>query len=233
MRAGSLGFATVAQGDLADYERRVAPATTALNAFSELLISELDEQNGAFTWWSGYGDWKPLTLIADYLIQSITGASAAVLSASLAAKIHRESTYADNTAITGAWRALAQTGETNPLAFTGAIPRDAQARRRGVTITQSTEHCFSHLGQTLDRLAAALVIVGGFDQKDVVAVDWGTIDSSRGLLAELTGAATPRRVQPQGTAGLQLQVDLLAPTLAADSYGAPEWLQWTWRVPND
>jgi hypothetical protein len=67
----------------------------------------------------------------------------------------------------------------------------------------------------LDRLAAALVIVGGFDRKDVVAVDWGTID--RVLLPELTGAATPGCVQPQGSAGLQLQVDLLAPALAADS----------------
>jgi hypothetical protein len=46
----------VVPADAEAYERRVEPATSTLDEFSALLISELDEQNGAFTWWSGYSD---------------------------------------------------------------------------------------------------------------------------------------------------------------------------------
>lgn len=111
------------------YERRVEPATSALDSFADDLTKELDQQNGEFPWWTGYSDWKTLTMIADYLIQSVEGAAAALIAASFAAKTHRESNFADSTAFTGAWRAVAQSGETDPNAFFAAIPRDAAARR--------------------------------------------------------------------------------------------------------
>lgn len=224
------------QDDLTGYELRVEPATSRLNAFAEQLVSELDEQNGGFRWWSGYSDWKTLTLIADYLVQSVLGASYALGSASLAAMVHRESTSAENDAVMATWLPLAQSGETDPNAFLAAIPRDADSRRRDLTIRQSAEQCFFHLGQTLDRLAAALIIVGGFNQRDVVVADWGTVDmgtpSRPGLLAEVAGTVSPRRIEPPGTPGLQLQTDLLAPIAAADGYGVAEWLQWTRDTRN-
>ncbi len=49
-----------------------------------------------------------------------------------------------------------------PEAHFAAIYSDAAAVRRERSIISSTEHCFFHLGQTLDRLSVALIIVGGF-----------------------------------------------------------------------
>jgi hypothetical protein len=214
--------------DIQDYERRVQPATASLSAFSNQLVDELDLTDGAFPWWAGHADWKPLTLIADYLIQSVMGASEALVSASFSAKTHREALYAESWALTKAWRELAQSGETNIHAFTAAMPRDATARRRSLAVTQSSEDCLYHLGQTLDRLACALIIVGGFAVSDVVSKDWGHVagtPSRDGLVADL--AANDRiRVQPSGTVGRTLQTDLLAPVTASDSYGVPGWLEW-------
>lgn len=215
--------------DIQDYELRVQPATAALNAFSKELVAELDLTNGAFPWWAGYADWKTLTLIADYLIQSVIGASEALTSASLSAKTHREAIFAESWALTNAWREIAKTGETNLDAFTAAMPRDATARRRSLTITQTSEDCFYHLGQTLDRLACALIIVGGFAVNDVLTKDWGNVAGTPtrdGLLADLSAPNDRSRVQPSGTPGRQLQTDLLQPVVAADSLGAPGWLEW-------
>ena len=221
--------------DLDDYERRTAPATELLNSFATQLISELDEQNGAFPWWSSSSDWKTLTMIADYLIQSVGGVSEALASASLAAKTHREATHAENHSLTIAWRQLAKSGETNMHAFFAAMPRDRHARKRALVITSSAEHCFFHLGQTLDRLAAALVIVGGFDVNNVVTAHWGMIAGTfknPGLLDELAGGSPARHIEPPGSDGARFQTDLLAPVAAADSYGEPGWLQWTRDTRN-
>lgn len=215
--------------DFQDYERRVRPATAALGAFSGQLVAELDLTDGAFPWWAGDADWKTLTLIGDYLIQSVIGASGALISASLSAKTHKEAIYAESWALTQAWKKLAQSGETNIHAFTAAMPRDKAARRRSLTITQSAEDCFYHLGQTLDRLACAVIIVGGFEISDVVSKDWGAVAGTPtrdGLVADLSAATDRSRVQPSGTAGRQLQTDLLAPVRAADGYGVPGWLEW-------
>ncbi len=67
--------------DAEDYEKRVAGATDALEVFWARLIGELDEQNGAFSWWAGPGEPKSLTLLADYLVQSVRGVSDALLEA--------------------------------------------------------------------------------------------------------------------------------------------------------
>jgi hypothetical protein len=125
-----------------EHERRVEPATSALDSFADGLIKQLDQQNGAFPWWKDYCDWKTLTMIADYLIQSVQGAGAALIAASFAAKTHRETNLDHSTAFTEAWREVAKSGATDPNAFFAAIPRDADARRRELTINNSAEHCF-------------------------------------------------------------------------------------------
>jgi hypothetical protein len=76
--------------DAEDYEKRVAGATVPLDAFYVQLVGELDDQDGGITWWKGHCDWKTLTLVSDYLIQSVLGVSDALLAASFAAKTHRQ-----------------------------------------------------------------------------------------------------------------------------------------------
>jgi hypothetical protein len=211
------------------YERQVEPATSALDSFADSLTKELDQQNGAFSWWSGFSDWKTLTMIADYLIQSVMGAGAALIAASFAAKTHRESNFADSTALTEVWRAMAESGETDPNAFFAAMPRDAAARRRRLTVNNSAEDCFFHLGQTLDRLSAALVIVGGFEVRDVSGADWGTIAGTPtrdGLVQDLAAPTARQKVEPLGSPGRTLQEQLLDPATRPDDFGPPGWLDW-------
>ncbi len=77
-------------GDLEDYEHRVAGATRLLGEFTSQLANELDEQNGGFRWWQDFTDWKTITMLSDYLLQSLSGISEALTSASLQAEVHRQ-----------------------------------------------------------------------------------------------------------------------------------------------
>jgi hypothetical protein len=217
------------------YEQRVEPAKSTLDKFAEALTGQLDQQNGAFAWWSGCSDWKTLTMIADYLIQSVSGAADALLSASFSAKTHRETCYAHDSAVTSAWRQLGKAGVSDLHAYLAALPRDNQAKRRELTITSSAEHCFFHLGQTLDRLAAALIIVGGFHAKDVATADWSTIvgtPTRPGLLQDLGAHNDRKRVEANGSPGRTLQSDLLAPCTRPDDFGPAGWLDWTRDTRN-
>ncbi|MFI2841446.1 hypothetical protein [Mycolicibacterium sp. PDY-3] len=202
----------VEQTDAEAYEKRVAGATAPLNQFFGILIDELDEQNGGFSWWNGHSDWKTLTLLSDYLIQSVHGVSESLLLASFAAKTHRESAFGDDFAMRTALR-------SGRMPF----PLDAQGRRRHLTITQSAESCFFHLGQTLDRLAAAVIIVGGFEFKDVIGADWGHLVE---LADDVAKGSTKQRLQPVGSGGRTLQDALVAPVLDWGTYGPTGWLSW-------
>ncbi|WP_156738569.1 hypothetical protein [Mycobacterium sp. E2699] len=211
------------------WERRIEPADSALLSFDDALNEELDQQNGAFPWWDGHSNWKTLTMIADYLIQSVRGAREALVAASFAAKTHRESNYAASVAYTNALRARAKSGETTPEAAFAAIYDDDAAIRRERNIVSSAEHCFFHLGQTLDRLSAALIIVGGFGVGDVVSADWGTIVGTPkrpGLVQDLAAPAPRNRVEPPATRGRALQEKLLEPVTRPDDFGPPGWLDW-------
>ncbi len=214
------------EGGTEAYERRVQPATSALDSFADGLIKGLDQRNGAFAWWNGYSDWKTLTMIADYLIQSVQGAGAALIAASFAAKTHRESNFADSTAFTTACRAVARSGQTDLSAYLAAIPRDATARRRQVSIRTSAEHCFFHLGQTLDRLSAAVIIVGGFAVKNIIASQWGALVAKDGLVRDVAEPAARETVAPPGSPGRALQEALLDPVTRPDDFGPPGWLDW-------
>jgi hypothetical protein len=210
--------------DLDGYEKRVAAATERLADFYAQLVGELDEQNGAFPWWSGHSDWKTLTLLADYLLQSVQGAEDALLSASLAAQVHRQMVFAEGEALRAASSAVAKSGKTDAESFIAATPRDAQARRRARTITSSAEECFFHLGQTLDRLGVAAIIVGGFEVSKVTGLYWSTLQQ----IADSLNAGNPTNpvLQPAGTAGRTAQEALVAPVLGWHQFGAPDWLPW-------
>jgi len=85
----SLDSRAVTTQDLEEYERPVAGATSLLGAFTVELADELDTHNGGFRWWTGFSDWKTLTMLSDYLLQSLSGASESLVSASLQAEVHR------------------------------------------------------------------------------------------------------------------------------------------------
>ena len=115
--------------DLAPYEQCVESASSALGAFRLRLLKELDQRDGAFRWWRDFSDWKTLNMIADYLIQSLAGASEALVSASFAAQCHREAATNHSEMCNAAWRRVAATGETDPRVYIEAIPNDAATRR--------------------------------------------------------------------------------------------------------
>lgn len=198
--------------DAQNYEKRVAVATDPLDSFYCQLIGELDEQNGGFVWWAGYSDWKTLAMLSDYLIQLVGGVSESLLSASLAAKTHREKVTADQYKHKEAW----QQGK-NPL------PLDAAGRRRALEITQSAESCSFHLGQALDRLAVAIIIVGGFEINDAVKLDWGTVEEAA---EELKAGSARERYQPANSPGRTAQEALVAPALDWHPFGPDEWFPW-------
>ncbi len=156
--------------ELEDYEKRVHLAANALDQFANQLLDDLDIDNGGFRWWKDHCDWKRRALIADYLIASVRGASLALTAASLAADVVRTTAAAESDALREA-SAIARS-KNNPSIhdFAAAIPRDHVARRRMTTMTASVEHCLFHLGQVLDRLAAVIIIVGGFGEENIFAL---------------------------------------------------------------
>ncbi|OBH23902.1 hypothetical protein A9X03_14205 [Mycobacterium sp. E1715] len=209
--------------DLEPYEARVAAATSRLDDFYTQLVSELDKQNGGFRWWSGFSDWKTLTLLGDYLIQSVQGTKESLSSASLTADIHRQTLGNDEAELKAALRPIMEAGITDPTKIAEAIPQDAAARRRALTITESAESCIFHLWQTLDRVAAAAIIVGGFRVKDVATVYWSSLD---GIATELSTGSIKEMLEPVGTPGRAVQEALVAPVLGWQQFGPDEWLLW-------
>lgn len=194
-------------------------------------MSELDLENGAFPWWSGHSDWKTLTLLADYLLQSLQGAEDALLSASLSAQIHRQSMYAEEHSLRTVWRAAAQSKRQNAQSLMAVLPQDAQARRRRMTITSSAENCFFHLGQSLDRLAAAAMIVGGFEiPGEITGIYWSTLEQ----YAEMLKAGNQRStvLQPVETAGRAIQEALVKPVHEWQQFGPTDWFPWMRATRN-
>jgi hypothetical protein len=162
----------VSPEDLEDYEQRVAGATRRLGEFTNQLADELDRQNDGFRWWTGFSDWKTLTMLSDYLVQSLGGTSESLMSASLQAEVHRQASSDEDEVFRKAFAEFEASGSRDTETFLNALLNVPHARRRSLTITESAEACLLHLGQTLDRLAAAVIIVGGFGFKDVATAYW-------------------------------------------------------------
>ncbi len=225
--------------DLEDYEQRVAGATRRLGEFTSQLADELDRQNGGFRWWTGFSDWKTLTMLSDYLVQSLGGTSESLLSASLQAEVHRQARSEEDEVFRKALAEFEASGSQDTETFLNALLNVPHARRRSLTITESAEACLFHLGQTLDRLAAAVIIVGGFGFKDVATAYWSDLEK---LAAPLSPASTTSQppgtsrqattqalmtpVEPLGTPGRAAQEALVAPVLGWQQFGPTDWLTW-------
>jgi hypothetical protein len=238
-----------ADDDLEDYEKRVQPATAASDAFAIQLYEELDTQNGGFWWWKDHLDWKRRVLISDYLIASVQGVSASLMAACLAADEYRLNAVADGSALQEAFEGVrTSTAKPSIHDFAAAVPRDRAARRRGRMIAYSAEHCLFHLGQVLDRLAAVIVIVGGFGKEDVLGASWNWINDLAAELGRaepesarktkkarrkpLSGLITTELVQPPESDGREAQTNLIDVALAAADHGPQDWLRWTRDTRN-
>jgi len=225
--------------DLEDYEQRVAGATRLLDDFNNQLANELDQQNGGFRWWTGFSDWKTLTMLSDYLLQSLGGTSESLTSASLQADVHRQASSDEDKVYRNALADFKDSGSVDIEDFLKALLNEPLARRRSLTITESAEACLFHLGQTLDRLAAAVIIVGGFGFKDVATAYWNDLEK---LAVELDTANTTSQpqaisrqattpslttpVEPLGAPGRRVQEALVAPVLGWQQFGPTDWLTW-------
>jgi len=184
--------------DADTYEKRIEGALVSLSMFANRIIGELDEQDAGPSWWPNGLGWKLRALLSDYLIQSLYGSADALSSASLATQTYREATFAEGYA----HRQAARQGLS-------PFPLNRQGRRRALVITASAESCFFHFGQALDRVAAAVFVVGGFE-KNIVKVDWGNVET---IGAEFDAASTKPYLQPVGSPGRAVQEALVTKVL--------------------
>lgn len=212
--------------DHTDAEWRARTATKPLLAFYDRLIAELDEDAGAFPLWSGGSDWRTLALIADYLLQAVRGTAVAIDNAALAAIDHRQAVYSSNAAARMAW---AKRRETGREAYLWAVAGSPSARRKSQKIEVSLEHCFFHMGQALDRLAAAVLIVGGFGGS-VADAYYSTLEglyrATQANKPKPNTVAPDKSIAPYGSRARELQTALLEPMSHVDQHGPDGWLVW-------
>ncbi|MFI7671715.1 hypothetical protein [Nocardia sp. NPDC049526] len=207
--------------------QRATAAAEMLNAFSNQLVDELDVTGGGgFPWWNGYSDWKTLALIADYLIQSVAGAGDALNAASFTASEHRQAVLEDDAASQAAIRNAVGITPQQRMDSYFALAHD---RTRVLRADLAAEHCFFHMGRVLDRVAAALVIIGGFAVKDVVKTDWTQIET---LAADLSASSAKQCFAPLGSLGRQWQLDLIGPVLNPEKFGPEDWVVWMRETRN-
>jgi hypothetical protein len=214
-----------------DYEAAVEPATTAFRALYREVLDDVDEVNSGITWWYGYTDWRRLTLISEYLLNSIIGVSRSLAEASLCAKLHREQLFADNNWLNSRWRAV---GEASPRPapsdfIRAATTRNGHERSRERQVLMTAEHCFYHLAQALDRVAAGVVAVAAFKRTNLIEVDWGSLDSPRNAVRDRQQS---KFLEPLGAPGRELQDRLLKAADNTAAHGPVDWLPWLIRARN-
>lgn len=151
--------------------------------------SDLSAEHGGVGWWEGHLDWRRRVILSNYLLSALDGVREALTNAALEARFHREQLHADNAWLTTVWREVAKTSRSNED-FLAASVRGKAERRRDQRIEASSEHCLVHLVQALDRLAAAMVIIGAVEQP-VLRIDWKSLDKVR-------NSVQPQRDTPLG-----------------------------------
>jgi hypothetical protein len=211
-----------------DWEECVHPATSQLASLATVITDDLNEDTGGVGWWDGQLDWRRVVLLSDYLIQSVEGAATPLSQASYAAHEHRSVQQALDFAAVKKLRA-------NQMPYEG---RSAHERSQTVRREMTLEQVLYHLCQCLDRLAAAVHIIGAINSKDVAKADWSNVELVLEDLAAPTSkavnvrASTRDRLMPAGSQGRGLQHALLEPATAVDRFGPPDWLLWLRETRN-
>jgi hypothetical protein len=219
--------------DLDDYESLVLPATAIFERLGTAVQDDLSAELGGVRWWDGQLDWKRRVILSNCLLSSIDGVRDALSNAALEARTHREQVHADNVWLSARWREVAKSSTAN-ADFIAASARGKAERRRDRRIEMSTEHCLVHLVQALDRVAAALVIIGAVEQP-VLPVDWHALNKARNCARY--GNDTPL-LAPLDSSGRGWQREMFAVADEHLAHGPTGWLPWllqarhTYTVPR-
>lgn len=199
-----------------------------LRGLGTSILQDLDEKVGGVGWWDGQIDFRRRVVLSEYLLDSVNGAAEALLDASLEAQTHREALHADNAWLRRVWSAVAGAGSSTNHDFLRAMQRDGAARRRERQIDSSATHSVSHMLRALDCLAAAMIIVGAVPQL-VRKADW---NHAVKLAEQCRDGSSTTKLEPLGSAGRALQVDLFAHVLLDAKHGPQDWLPWLTATRN-
>jgi hypothetical protein len=178
----------------------------AIIRLEHAIEHDLDEPIGGIRWWATHLDGIPRVTQADYLVTSVRGVRFALRAANHESARHREAIEAD-----AAW--AREWWDANGL--NTAPQRDMPARRRELDVQNSYEATVVHLGQALDRLAAAIVLVAGLPE-NARTVHWGTIHTRALALARSTATGPAHDLQVRAVEGV----------LDLDAHGPKDWLPW-------
>ncbi|MEI5673203.1 MULTISPECIES: hypothetical protein [unclassified Nocardioides] len=209
------------------YETRLRPATERLDALREAVVEDVDADVGGIGWWDGQVDFRRLAILTEYLIESISGAAAALVNASYEAQQHRESLASEDRWLRSQWRKV-QTSRGQLGFFQALSERTAFDERRERSIQLTGEHSIAHQVQCLDRLAACLVIVGAAP----VSVKHAGWSGVRDLAKKSKASSTTAKLDPLGTDGRELQDGLFATVLESPKFGPTDWMEWMFALRN-
>lgn len=216
---------------LHDWERAVSPGVKGLTRVHSEVLADLDVEDGGVGWWQGMTSWRHLALLADYLLQSLSGAATSLQYAAYAAAEHRSVDSAMDFRLRQYWKSDAAT--ESPIPAGTDADRKSEARR-----AMSIEQVLYHLAQCLDRMAPAVLIVGAFNVKDVRTADWGalTLVYRKSSLADSEKSAVRNaafgKFAPEGSRARNWQNALLEPLSKLELYGKPDWLPWLRETRN-
>jgi hypothetical protein len=207
-----------------DYERTVETATGVLRQFAGSVLLDIDEEIGGIGWWDGQVDFRRRVVLSEYLLDSVNGAAEALLDAAMEAQAHREAHFADDAWLRRMWTAVAEAsdGKAENEALLRSMQRDGTARRRDRQIDASATHVVSHLLRSLDCLSASFLIVGAIPRA-VRRADWKHVAK---LAEQCADGSTSPNLEPLGSAGRQLQIELFGHALKHTDHGPTDWLEW-------
>jgi hypothetical protein len=195
------------------YLKPVSSSVSALGALYRDMLNDLDTDRHGFGWWHGHLDVKRIAIISEYLIASVHGAQMSLGDAAFELAEFNEQVHAHDH-----WQRK-QLATVSPGAeddsYLRVLWHDPPADKRDRRIRLHREHFIHHVAQTLDRLAAVVIGVGGLST-DILRADWGVLDRHK-----------PKQSH-QPPAGHAEQVALGAAVKEAVRVAGPrDWMDWS------
>lgn len=195
------------------YLKPVAPSVAALGALYREMLNDLDTDRHGFGWWHGHLDVKRIAITSEHLIASVSGAQTSLGDAAFELAEFNEQVHAHDH-----WQrkqlATVQRGAEDD-SYLKALWHDLPADKRDRRIRLHREHFLYHVAQTLDRLAAVVIGVGGLGI-EILRADWGLLRQHK-----------PKQSH-QPPAGHAEQVALVeAVNEAARVAGPTDWMDWS------
>lgn len=218
---------------MSDYLKAVEPAARAITTLSREVEADLDEIEGGIGWWNGHVGWQVSAQLGEYLLASCTGAADSLRRASIAVKKHRETEYSLNHFRATRAQQLARRPSTRDEKVAALSASSDAEREKEDLLDIWSEQVLVSLAQTLDRLAAAVLIVSGV-RENVVRADWGKLMglAERELRSGPTQGLSQGDFALPGSPGREAQHRLLRVAAAWSDYGPDDWLDWLLKSRN-